>query len=127
MTQIDVETRRRLWITISDRLCKTLPDSGFHPLFLRGITHRTIGVSHTESRGFTHRASPQCLINPRFFALFFRLNLLNRVYLTESFNDQQLKASAVGETNCEIVAKGHGVFLHAGNHRKTGEETELIR
>ena len=31
-------------------------DSGDHPPSLRGITHRTIGGSHTESRGFTHRA-----------------------------------------------------------------------
>src|SRR3546814_6448413 len=29
--------------------------SGFHPPYHRGFTHPTIGVSPTESRGFTHR------------------------------------------------------------------------
>ena len=62
--------------------------SGFHTLGRRGITHRTIGVSHTESRGFTHRPLSQELGKPRLFAPFFRLNLLNDSYLTESLNRQ---------------------------------------
>ena len=44
-----------LWITDPESSISGSVGSGFHPPSLRGITHRTIGVSPTESRGFTHR------------------------------------------------------------------------
>src|SRR3546814_2741394 len=60
--------------------------SGFHTPRRRGFTHPTIGGSHTESRGFTHRAVLQALENMSKKSLFERLNLLNDSFLTESFN-----------------------------------------
>lgn len=50
----------------------------------RGITHPGIGVSYTESRGFTHRLCTQLGGKPAFFARFYNLNLLNESLLTES-------------------------------------------
>lgn len=60
--------------------------SGFHPPWRRGITHRTIGVSHTESRGFTHRVVQQVIDWQADLPPFCRLNLFNDSYLTESLN-----------------------------------------
>ena len=84
--RIDTEIWLRLWITSSGKPRKGSQEAGFHPPLLRGITHRTIGVSPTESRGFTHQPLSKSRRNARFFGLFFRLNLLNDSYLTESFN-----------------------------------------
>lgn len=64
--------------------CRKL--SGFYPPKPRGFTHQTIGVSPTESRGFTHRAIPKTRGKQPFSGAFFRLNLFNSFYLTESFN-----------------------------------------
>lgn len=61
-------------------------ESGFHPPCHRGITHRTIGVSHTESRGFTHRPFQQAIEIECRIRAFLPLNLLKDSYLTESFN-----------------------------------------
>lgn len=60
--------------------------SGFHTPQPRGITHHSIGVSHTESRGFTHQPFSEHPRKPSFFGSFFQLNLLNDSYLTESLN-----------------------------------------
>jgi len=55
MATVDAAQPSKLWITGAERPIKASPESGFHPPLLRGITHRTIGGSHTESRGFTHQ------------------------------------------------------------------------
>ena len=92
--------------------------SGFHTLGRRGITHRTIGVSHTESRGFTHQPSSQHPRNPRFFALFPRLNLLNNFYLTESLNLRQRGTNRDKEEASGIAPyRVNGPSLHAGYRR----------
>jgi len=61
-------------------------DSCFHTPLTRVFTHRTIVFSHTESRVFTHRRFWQAVDFLTETRPFFRLNLLNDSYLTESFN-----------------------------------------
>src|SRR3546814_8052203 len=54
--------------------------SGFHPPYHRGFTHPTIGVSPTDSRGFTHRRTGKAIELNIIKPWFFRLNLLNDPY-----------------------------------------------
>lgn len=75
-----------LWITHPASRFPGTFESGFHPLLLRGFTHRSIGVSPTESRGFTHQAVSQAIEPQSKSPLFLHLNLLNDSYLTESLN-----------------------------------------
>ncbi len=84
----------RLWITDPESRFSGSAESGFHPPLLRGITHRTIGVSHTESRGFTHRALRQHADYKAKIPLCEQLNLLNDSYLTESLNRRRAKFDA---------------------------------
>jgi len=60
--------------------------SGYHPPWLRGFTHHTIGVSNTESRGITHRVSLEASEKLKIVGAVFSLNLLNNSYLTDSPN-----------------------------------------
>lgn len=69
--------------------------SGFHPPWRRGFTHPTIGVSPTESRGFTHRLFQQAVELTRTKPLGDGLNLLNESYLIELLNPQTQKSARV--------------------------------
>jgi len=81
----------------------------------RGITHRTIVGSHTESRGITHRTASQDITKTRFFGRFSTLNLLNDSYLTESLNPKtRLKRK---ERECGIAPWGNEPSLRAGYRR----------
>lgn len=81
----------------------------------RGITHRTIVGSHTESRGITHREDSQGITKTRFFGRFSTLNLLNDSYLTESLNPKtRLKRKEKELRNCPL---GNGPSLRAGYRR----------
>ena len=100
-TAIGAEPPASLWITGPESRFSGSAESGFHPPSLRGITHRTIGGSPTESRGFTHRACLESRRSPHFFGSFLSLNLLNDSYLTESFNLTRTQPAKKG--NAELA------------------------
>lgn len=108
---IEAERPASLWITGPESRFSGSTDSGDHPPSRRGITHRAIGGSHTESRGFTHPPHSQPSDNKAEIPLRAALNLLNDSSLTESLNPERHRW-----TNRIPLGQGNGSSHHQRHH-----------